>query len=398
MNPNEMATALPFGRCLISLMQRMGDCNAQEGTILGAMQGKCELKGSRAYAETLMKVGGELRFINDLRRRFPQTRGRGMVLGMGDDCALLAPRAGWRVAVTTDLLVEGRHFRRDTHVAESAGHRCLARGLSDLAAMGGAEPLGAFLSLAMPPKMLKTAADRRWLDGFLQGFEALSRRFKTPLAGGDTGEAPGEELVADLVLVGQVRPERALLRSGARPGDGVWVTGSLGGSAAELEGMLARAGDGRRPSRVRGPQSFPEPRIGVGAALARRMVGEARAVTACLDVSDGLSSDLAQLCEASGVAVRVERNLVPVHPLAMGLGEARALKLALDGGEDYELLFTARAEARLPKVMGGVALTRIGTVLKKSEKRPMMTLVEAAGRERAMERGGWEHLQGPKRR
>ena len=339
-----------------------------------------------------MNVGGELQFINDLGRRFPLTRGRGVVLGRGDDCALLAPRAGWRVAVTTDLLVEGRHFRRDTHVAESAGHRCLARGLSDLAAMGGAEPLGAFLSLALPRNMLKTAADRRWLDGFLRGFAALSRRFKAPLAGGDTGEAPGEELVADIVLVGQVRPERALLRSGARPGDGVWVTGSLGGSAAELERMLARAGDGRRPSRVRGPQSFPEPRIGVGAALARRMVGGTRAVTACLDVSDGLSSDLAQLCEASGVAARVEGASLPLHPLAVRLGDARAMQLALHGGEDYELLFTARAAARLPRVMSGVALTRIGTVLERDKRRPVVTLVDREGRERALERGGWEHL------
>ena len=160
---------------------------------------------------------------------------------MGDDCALLEPRAGWRVAVTTDLLVEGRHFRRDTHVPESVGHRCLARGLSDLAAMGGAEPLGAFLSLALPRTMLQSAQDRRWLSGFLRGFEAVSQRFSAPLAGGDTGEAPGDEFLADVVLVGQVRPGRELLRSGARVGDGIWVTGSLGGAAAELEGMLARA-------------------------------------------------------------------------------------------------------------------------------------------------------------
>ena len=316
-----------------------------------------------------------------------------MVLGMGDDCALLRPRAGWRVAVTTDLFVEGRHFRRDTHVAESAGHRCLARGLSDLAAMGGAEPLGAFLSLALPRNMIKTAANRQWLSGFLRGFEALSRRFAVPLAGGDTGEAPGEELLADIVLVGQVRPERALLRSGARPGDGVWVTGSLGGSGAELEAMLARAEAGRRPSRVPGPQSFPDPRIGVGAALARRMAGGARAVTAGLDVSDGVSSDLTQLCEASGVAARIVSASLPLHPLAAKLGEARAVELALHGGEDYELLFTARAEARLPKELGGVPLTRIGTVLERDKRRPTVSLVDAGGRERAMERGGWEHLR-----
>ena len=192
-----------------------------------------------------MNLRGELKFINDLRDRFPAKNHHGLVVGMGDDCALLRVRTGWQVAVTTDLFVEGRHFRRDTHVAESAGHRCLARGLSDLAAMGGAKPLGAFLSLALPRTMLKTAADRRWLSGFLRGFEALSRRFGAPLAGGDTGEAPGAEFLADMVLTGQVDPTRVLLRSGAKAGDGIWVTGSLGGAAAELEMMLARAASGQ---------------------------------------------------------------------------------------------------------------------------------------------------------
>ncbi len=335
---------------------------------------------------------GELSFINDLRARFPARSGRGVVVGMGDDCALLRVRAGWQVAVTTDLFAEGRHFRRDTHVAQSAGHRCLARGLSDLAAMGGAQPLGAFLSLALPRKILKTAAGRRWLDGFLQGFEALSRRFDAPLIGGDTGEAPGDAFVADVVLTGQVDPDRVLLRSGAKAGDGIWVTGSLGGAAAELEAMLARAASGRRPSRVPGPQSYPEPRLAVGAALARRKSGTARAVTACLDVSDGLSSDLAHLCEESGVAARIESASLPLHPLAERLGHEKAVALALHGGEDYELLFTARADARLPRLLAGVPLTRIGTVLKRGSKRPMMTLVEEDGREQAMERGGWEHL------
>ena len=340
-----------------------------------------------------MSSGGELSFIKDLRVRFGSRRTRGLGLGIGDDCALLQPRAGWRVAVTTDLLVEGRHFRRETHLAESAGHRCLARGLSDLAAMGGAEPLGAFLSLAMPQNMLKTAQERRWLDGFLRGFEALSQRFGAPLAGGDTGEAPGAESLADVVLVGQVRPGRELLRSGARAGDGIWVTGSLGGAAAELAEMLARAKAGRRPSRVRGPQSFPEPRLGAGAALARRESRGTRVVTACLDVSDGLSTDLGHLCEESGVAAEIEAGRLPLHPIAARLGRERAVAMALHGGEDYELLFTAQAGARLPKVLAGVPLTRIGTVLNKDARRPMMRLREDDGRERAIERGGWEHLR-----
>lgn len=338
-----------------------------------------------------MRATGELSFINDLRRRFPSRNRRGMDLGIGDDCALLRVRPGWQVAVTTDLLVEGRHFRRDTHVAESVGHRCLARGLSDLAAMGGAEPLGAFLSLAMPHEMLKNVQNRRWLEGFLRGFEALSRRFGAPLAGGDTGEAPGEELLADITLVGGTRPEQVLRRSGARAGDGIWVTGALGGAGAELEAMLERAKAGRRPSRLHGPQSFPEPRLAIGRVLGRQ--GAAGEVTACLDVSDGLSTDLAHLCEESGVGARVEMARLPVHPLAARLGLERAVELAMHGGEDYELLFTARAGARLPKSIGGVPLTQIGTVVGRPKRGPMMTLIGKDGREGAMERGGWEHLR-----
>lgn len=338
-----------------------------------------------------MKATGELSFINDLRGRFPAKTTRGLALGMGDDCALLRVRAGWQVAVTTDLLMEGRHFRRDTHVPESVGHRCLARGLSDLAAMGGAEPLGSFLSMGLPRETFKTGANRRWLSGFLRGFDALSRRFAVPLAGGDTGEAPGEEFVADVVLVGQVKPGRALLRSGANVGDGIWVTGALGGAAAELEGMLARAAAGQQPRRGQGPESpqrFPEPRLAVGAALGRR----AGSVTACLDVSDGLSTDLGHLCEESRVAARIEAAQLPVHPVAARLGRERAMALMLNGGEDYELLFTAKPGARLPKLLGGVALTRIGTVLKKVTGQPMMTLVNERGEEWEMKRGGWEHL------
>ncbi len=314
---------------------------------------------------------------------------RGLQLGIGDDCALLRVRPGWQIAVTTDLFLEGRHFRRESHRPESAGHRCLARGLSDLAAMGGATPIAAFLSLALPRTMLHSVPDQRWIAGFLQGFEALSRRFGAPLAGGDTGEAPGPEFSADVVLVGQIRPGRVLLRSGAKPGDGVWITGALGGAAAELEAMLARAETGRGPSRISGPQSFPEPRLAVGAALAR-LPGVA---TACLDVSDGLSTDLGHLCEESGVAVRIEAASLPLHPLAARLGPERALALALHGGEDYELLFTAGAEARLPKRLASVPLTRIGTVLKRERRRPILTVADATGRNQTLTPGGWEHLR-----
>lgn len=305
---------------------------------------------------------GELALIERIRGSAGGARGRVRV-GIGDDCAVLAPARGHEVVVTTDLFLEGRHFRRDWHSAESAGHRCLARGLSDIAAMG-ARPLGAFLSLALP-----VGYELGWVDGFLRGFQALADRFGVPLAGGDTAQAPGGEIVADIVLVGSVARGRALLRSGARAGDRLFVTGSLGGAAAELHRMAEGQGG------VDGPQSFPEPRLGVGQALVRR-----RLATAAIDVSDGLSSDLQHLCEASGVGAEVDAARIPLHALADG-----KIDLALHGGEDYELLFTAGVEARVPRTLGGVGVTEIGRMV--------------AGRGvwldgKRLERGGWEHLRG----
>ena len=282
-------------------------------------------------------------------------RAAGVRVGIGDDCAVLRVRAGEEMVVTTDLLLEGRHFRRDWHTPESAGWRCLARGLSDVAAMGG-RPAAAFLSLALP-----AGFDVAWVDGFLRGFRELGDRFGVELAGGDTAES-ATGIVADVVVVGGVKRGRALLRSGARVGDGMYVTGRLGGSALEL----ARLAAGEAMTK-RGPQGFPEPRVGVGLALARR-----RGVTACMDLSDGLSSDLRRLCAASGVGVDLDRV-----PVSDGATEAQALS----GGEDYELLFTA--SGRVPKRLAGSEVTRVGTVVNGGGVR--LRGEDLLG-------GGWEHF------
>ncbi len=302
-----------------------------------------------------------------------------MRLGIGDDCAVLRPARGHDIVVTTDFSLEGRHFRRDWHTAASAGHRCLARGLSDLAAMG-ATPLSAFLSLALPQGLRATAGGRRWVRGFLDGLLRLAERTATPLSGGDTATAPGSAVLADIVLVGSVRRDQALLRSGAKAGDSLYVTGLLGGAAAELR-LLAS-----QPRRFRSavddgthPQLFPAPRLRVGQALAQR--GLARAA---MDLSDGLSTDLGHLCRASGVGAIVEAAALPVHPLALCLPDA--LDLALNGGEDYELLFTARPGTRMPRSIAGVPITRIGQVTAGHA-----VLLQEAGSNRPLRANGWEH-------
>lgn len=297
---------------------------------------------------------------------------KGLVtLGIGDDCAILQPAAKTEIVVTTDLSLEGRHFRRDWHSPESVGHRCLARGLSDVAAMG-ARPLAAFLSLALPP-----GTKDAWIRRFFEGLRALAERHGVPLAGGDTAQAPNEFILADIVVVGSVPRGKALRRSGAHAGDRLFVTGSLGGAAAELDQM--RSGQSRpvqNGSQEDHPQMFPEPRIKMGEWL--RKNGWA---TACIDLSDGLSSDLAHLCRESGVGAEIVADRLP-------LGTGATVEQALYGGEDYELLFAAPPTARLPKKIAGVPVKEIGRIT--TGKAIWIT---EAGRRRKLKPRGWEHFR-----
>ncbi len=332
---------------------------------------------------------GELRLLGEIRRRAGESAAGfaagGLRLGIGDDCALLGVRAGEEMAVTTDLSIAGRHFRLDWHPAEAVGHRALARGLSDLAAIG-ARPVGAFLSLGLPEELTRARGKgAAWVTRFFDGLLALAETAKVPLAGGDLSEAP--IAVADIVLVGAVRRGRALLRRGARAGDGLYVTGALGGAAAGLAYLAGLASTaGTRPVRlakglegVLRPHLYPQPRIAQGLWLAGRGLA-----TAAVDLSDGLSTDLAHLCEESGVAAEVEAGVLPI-------AEGATLKQALDGGEDYELLFTAAEGAKVPRAIGGVRVTRIGRMVKAGRGRPQVTLVTERGQE-ALAAGGWEHF------
>ena len=331
------------------------------------------------------KPHGELALIERIRQRAASSGSSAVRLGIGDDCAILQPRANEELLVTTDFSLEGRHFRRDWHSPQSVGHRTLARGLSDLAAMG-ARPLAAFLSLALPRNV---ARNLRWLDGFLGGFVGLAAASSAPLAGGDTSESPSEHILADVVLLGAAPRGKSLRRSGAKPGDLLYCTGSLGGAAAELA-LLSKS-----PRRFRTatpadnhPHLFPVPRLAQGQTLLRRKLA-----TACMDISDGLSTDLAHLCEASGVSAKVEAAKLPLHPLAQQLSKESALAAALHGGEDYELLFTANAATKMPKSLAGIPITHIGRIIPSRKNKPQVTLIDDNGSRSALAPQGWEHLR-----
>lgn len=285
---------------------------------------------------------------------------------IGDDCAVLEPPSGHELLVTTDLCLEGVHFRRDWHPAESVGHRCLARGLSDIAAMAG-EPLACFLSLGLPVDI-----PQKWVDRFLAGFTDLARRFDVPLAGGDTGESKSG-IVADVILVGSAPKGKAVRRSGAKPGDLIYVTGELGGSAATLQRLLREKVKASKASR----HFYPQPRI----AVARKLRGIA---TSMIDLSDGLSTDLAHICEESGVGAELEATRIPVTTGA-------TLRDALHGGEDYELLFTASEKKPVAAAATRVSVRRIGRVT--HDRRQMMWLKTPDGKRMPMPVGGWEHFR-----
>src|SRR3569833_2723362 len=281
---------------------------------------------------TVSSHPGELALIDRIRRRVRGSSTGAVTLGIGDDCALLRLKQGEDVAVTTDLSIEGRHFLLDLHPPQAIGHRTLARGLSDLAAMS-ARPVAAFLSLGLPAKLAGRNGSKHsaWIARFLDGFLALANQHRTPLTGGDLAQSP--VALADIVLIGAVPRGRALLRSGARAGDLLYVTGCLGGSASGLRRLLQ---GGRNGKGVVAAHLWPEPRIAQGVWLRNR-----GAASAAIDISAGLSTDLHHLCEESGVAAEIDSAALPICPGA-------SLEDALHGGEDYELLFTARRPARVP--------------------------------------------------
>ena len=346
----------------------------------------------------------EFDFINKLRRQVESNASSAssfiphpssLVRGIGDDAAVFKSLAG-NVAVTTDLLVEDIDFRRDTTRPELLGHKALAVSLSDIAAMG-ARPRWALLSIGIPEEIWNS----EFLDQFYSGFFELAARYGVTLIGGDVSRSP-DKIVIDSILIGETSKAGAVFRSGAQPGDQIFVTGFLGEAAAGLR--LIERGARLQPTATRTEvktdeahsldhlllrQLQPEPRVGWGLLL-----GEQHLATAMIDISDGLSSDLNHLCTESKTGALIDASRIPIDPLVTEITGRRALDplmLALHGGEDFELLFTVKPElvAKLPTRVDGISLTRIGEIKEAAHG----VRISEGSKTWTLEPGGWEHFK-----
>jgi len=308
-------------------------------------------------------------------------------VGIGDDAAVIRPRPGYESVLSTDAFVEGSHFLDHLHPPHVVGYKSLARAVSDLAAMGAA-PRYFLLTLALPAG--KAGA---WLELFARGMALAARQFDMHLIGGDVSRHA--QVTAALTVIGEARAGHVLTRSGARPGDAIYVTGRLGAAQAGLEHLLR--GGPRTIARNTGSYAlkrhlYPDPRLAIGAWLAA-----ATLASAAMDLSDGLSTDLGRLCAASGVGAVVHASALPVvrdersgsRRTSARREGAAALRRALHGGEDYELLFTVprRLASRIPSRFRGVSLTRIGELTARRT-----VLLEKDRRTCALRPLGWDHF------
>ena len=362
-------------------------------------------RSSRKFSSHDSVARGEFDFIERIRRQENARLGArknsalithhsSLIKGIGDDAAVVRQRTGHDMVVTADLLVEGIDFDLDRFQTRprDIGHKSLAVSLSDVAAMG-ARPRFCLLSVGLPSARWQS----RFLEDFYKGVRALADRYGINIIGGDTSRTP-ERVVVDSVVLGEVRRGRAVLRSGARPGEQIFVTGALGGAAMGLKILETHAATSsaakltRAQRRLVARQLKPEPRVEWGMIL-----GEKKLATAMIDLSDGLSSDLAHLCRESRVGAVVDAALLPFDPQLKSTQdtEADALSLALNGGEDFELLFTVRPRdaTKLPTEVGGVPITRIGEI---TGERGKVRLLQD-GRARTLKPSGFEHFKDSRR-
>lgn len=327
-------------------------------------------RGSTPAAGNDQRVStiGERALIERIRQRVPKAPAT-LLVGIGDDAAVVAPDRGALQVLTTDALVEGVHFDRRFSSCAEIGHKALAVNVSDVASMGAA-PRFALLSLMLPDST--TMAD---VDGVLDGLLALASETGVHVAGGNITRSPGP-LVIDVTLAGSVKPRKVLTRGGGKPGDALYVTGQVGSAAAGLAWLRREAAASAMIAGGRGPRPGdsglaecverycrPVPRARIGALLGRN-----RAASACMDLSDGLADAVRQVAEASGTGARIDASLVPINPAGskwLAAAGQDPVAAAVAGGDDYELLFAVpgRTRGRLKTVVRearGVPITRIG--------------------------------------
>jgi thiamine-monophosphate kinase len=324
-----------------------------------------------------MKTAEEDTLVQRITKALASKARPSLTLGVGDDAALLQPRPSHQLILTCDWFLEGSHFLRDKHPADSIGWKCLARAVSDVAAMGG-EPQYFLLSLALPE-----THTGKWLDGFLKGLRRATRRLRCQLAGGDTTRS--NKILINITVVGEARAGRAVLRSGAKPGDLLFVSGRLGEADLGLRSLRSGRAAGQRNSRWVKKHLYPEPRLALGQWLAAK-----RLATAMMDLSDGLSTDLSRLCAASRVGARIAIDKIPKAQKIQSKGRTATslTEMALHGGDDYELLFTVRPHlaARVPTSFRGLPLSCIGEITRERK----LLLVGPEGLEEKLVAGGWD--------
>jgi len=343
---------------------------------------------ARGESRQTVNVGdiGEFALIDRLQRFLQAPSGSQVVKSIGDDCAVLQPSPESELILTTDSQEEGVHYRLDWSTPEDIGWRCLAINVSDIAAMAG-WPLGAVVALSLPPEL-----DVAFVDGLYTGMQALARDMACPIIGGNLTKTTGRVSVTITVL-GEVPKGQAIYRSGAQPGDEIWVTGTLGGAKAGLEALL-------KPDALRGVPTAhalacyrrPQPRLREAQFLRQRAT-----LHSLLDLSDGLSGDLRHICEASGVGAQIEAEAVPMHDdtrrIAQAL-QADPLSYAIHGGEDFELCLTAEPGQmdRIRVDFGqqfNCALRRVGTVCRGAD----VTLKQPDGSESVLPAQGYDHFR-----
>ncbi len=346
-------------------------------------------------------MNGEFDFIEHIRRRAQRLAAPvDLIRGIGDDTAILGQRTGKETLITVDLLVEEVDFRLDYAIPRWLGHKSLAVSLSDIAAMGG-RPRFSLLTLGITPQLTfreQTESIAHFWEEFFAGYFELAERHGVTLVGGDISSMPGR-LTIDSILLGECHAGQAVKRSGARPGDGIYVTGELGASAVGLRLLLEGARPGQEMSDWQRAaieaHLRPIPRVEAG-----RDLGESQLAGAMIDISDGLARDLGHLCEEGRVAAVITRDAIPVSPclLQLDASDDERLHLAIAGGEDFELLFTAppakEAEIGAVATSHDLKITRIGEIIEPRDGQPPLLLLDR-GKMRPIAPLGFDHFTMP---